>query len=333
MITKDVLKDFRYSVAIRTLGQAGEKYQQELDSLNNQTIKPEKIVVYLAERYDKPKETIGWEEIVYVKKGMVAQRALQYTEIETPYILLLDDDVFIPRDGVEKLAKGLLENEGDCIAADTFPNHKMSLKSKVMSFVTGWAYPHFGGDYAIKIHHTGHFSYLNNPKKDVYLADNVAGPCSLWKKKSLLRIHYEDELWLDDLGFAYGDEMLFFYKLRVNGGKLFLHYSTGIEHLDAKSTRISYNADKERLRKRARAWFLLWWRTDFSREDYNILNRTFSLSIYIIRLLWTLLVHIGYSFMTLSIKPILYLFLGNIDGLRYVHSSDYMNIQNFKITF
>lgn len=328
---EESLKDFRYSVAIRTLGQAGDMYQKELDSLNNQTIKPEKIIVYLAEGYDKPKETIGWEEIVYVKKGMVAQRALQYEEIDTPYILLLDDDVFLPEDGVEKLAKGLLENEGDCIAADTFPSHKMSIKSKIMSFVAGWAYPHFGGDYAIKIHHTGNFSYLNNPKKDVYLADNVAGPCSLWKKEALLGIHYEDELWLDSLGFAYGDEMLFFYKLRVNGGKLLLHYNSGIEHLDAKSTRNNYTSDKERLRKRARAWFLLWWRTGYSRSDRGIFDRLCSLSTYLLRSVWTIVVHIIYSFTTFSVKPIIYFFAGNVDAYRYIHSSEYMKVPNFKL--
>ena len=80
-----IIKGFRYSVAIRTLGKAGEIYQKELDSLNNQTIRPEKIIVYLAEGYDKPKETIGWENVVYVKKGMVAQRALEYKEINSLY--------------------------------------------------------------------------------------------------------------------------------------------------------------------------------------------------------------------------------------------------------
>ena len=36
-----------YSVAIRTLGTAGEKYQMLLDSLNRQTIMPRKILVYI----------------------------------------------------------------------------------------------------------------------------------------------------------------------------------------------------------------------------------------------------------------------------------------------
>lgn len=325
------IKDFRYSVAIRTLGKAGEIYQKELDSLNCQTIKPEKIVVYLAEGYDKPKETIGWEQIVYVKKGMVAQRALDYKEIDAPYILLLDDDVYLPRDAVEKLAKGLLENNGDCIGADTFPNHKMSLQLKIMAFVTSWVFPHCAKDYAIKIHHTGNFSYLNNPKKDVYLADNVAGPCSLWKKESLLGIHYQDELWLDQLGFAYNDELLFFYKLVCNGGKLLLHYTSGVVHLDAKSTRKSYVSDKERLRKRSKALFMLWWRTDYSRTDYALYDRFVSLLAFTMRFVWSIVIHILFSIVSFSIKPVIYLFAGCMDGYKYVHSEDYNAVPSFII--
>ena len=86
------MKSINYTAVIRTLGIAGDKYQTLLDSLNKQTIQPSKILVYIAEGYSIPKETIGKEQYIYVKKGMVAQRALSYTEVETEYILFLDDD-------------------------------------------------------------------------------------------------------------------------------------------------------------------------------------------------------------------------------------------------
>ena len=44
---KHNLKDVEYCVAIRTLGLAGNKFQQELISLVNQTIPPKKILVYI----------------------------------------------------------------------------------------------------------------------------------------------------------------------------------------------------------------------------------------------------------------------------------------------
>lgn len=323
------IQDFKYCVAIRTLGQAGEMYQRELDSLNKQTIKPEKILVYLAEGYDKPKETIGWETIIYVKKGMVAQRALDFDEVTTPYVLFLDDDVYLPDDAVEKLAKGLLENQGDCIAADTFPNHKMSFVSKVKGFVTNWAHPHFDKEWAIKIQQNGSFTYNNNPTKDVYKAMSAAGPCSLWRLDAFRNIHFADELWLDDLGFAYGDDLLYFYKLHVNGGKMLMHYTTGVKHLDAQSSRSKYNSDPIKLKKRARAWFILWWRIDYSLNNRGAWHRIKSILSFGAKSVWSILLHLAYSIVTLSYKPIVYYIQGNTDGYRYVHSETYKRVHNF----
>ena len=92
---------FSYSVAIRTLGTAGEKFQRLLDSLSVQTIAPEGIYVYIAEGYPLPKETINKEKYIYVKKGMLAQRALEYHEINSEYILFTDDDLVLPPNAVE----------------------------------------------------------------------------------------------------------------------------------------------------------------------------------------------------------------------------------------
>ena len=81
-----------YSIAIRTLGTAGEKFRQELESIRQQTVQPERVVVYIAEGYSRPDLTGGNEEYVWVRKGMMAQRILPYDEIESPFILMLDDD-------------------------------------------------------------------------------------------------------------------------------------------------------------------------------------------------------------------------------------------------
>lgn len=63
------MEGFEYTAVIRILGTAGEKYQQLLDSLLAQTIAPQAILVYIAEGYTLPKETIGKERYIYVKKG------------------------------------------------------------------------------------------------------------------------------------------------------------------------------------------------------------------------------------------------------------------------
>ena len=43
-----------YSIAIRTLGTAGEKFRQELESIRTQTLQPDRVLVYIAEGYPRP---------------------------------------------------------------------------------------------------------------------------------------------------------------------------------------------------------------------------------------------------------------------------------------
>ena len=231
------LNDFKYSVAIRTLGKAGEYYQRTLDSIASQTEKPEAVVVYIAEGYDLPKETAGIERYVYVPKGMVAQRALQYDEIDSEWILFLDDDVFLPPNAVETLFRELEENGGDVISPATFANHKASLKQKVIKTLTGREVPRlFEDGWSYKVLRTAGFSYNNNPRRAVYKTQTGSGPCFLCRKKDFLDTHFEDELWLDEAPYAYPEDQVMFYKMYLNGLKLLTSFDCGIVHLDAGST-------------------------------------------------------------------------------------------------
>lgn len=63
------LEDFKYCVAIRTLGLAGNKFQQELNSLINQTIPPQKIIVYIAEGYEIPEKLLVLKSIYMSPKA------------------------------------------------------------------------------------------------------------------------------------------------------------------------------------------------------------------------------------------------------------------------
>ena len=62
---------FEYSVAIRTVGKAGNKYIEELESLHQQTVKPKHIYIHLAEGFERPKEQVGIEEYIISPKGLV----------------------------------------------------------------------------------------------------------------------------------------------------------------------------------------------------------------------------------------------------------------------
>ena len=250
-----------YSIAIRTLGTAGDIYRQELESICLQTIQPERVVVYIAEGYPRPGFTVGNEEYVWIKKGMMAQRILPYVEIKSPCILMLDDDVLLAPDSAERMLKALSENEADCVGADVFQNHKMGFGKKVFAAITNMVFPHWSRKWAFKIHRNGSFSYNNCPSKSFYWSQSCGGPAMMWRKDVYDRIHLEDEKWLDSLGFAYGDDALETYKLYRNGGRLGVLYDAGIQNLDAGTSSAAFRKSPERIYVRTKTSFMIWWRS------------------------------------------------------------------------
>lgn len=257
-----------YSVVIRTLGKAGNKYQQELDSLMAQTIKPKEILVYLAEGYDIPKETCGQERYVYVPKGMVAQRALKYSEVGTEFILFLDDDVFLPADAVEKMYKELLEAGAQVISPDVFHNFEVPLRKKILQSLMGKEFCRFyDNGWAYKVLRTGGFSYCNSPKKPYLKSQSNGGPCFFCRKEDFLRTHFEDELWLDGVPYALPEDQIMYYKMYLLGMKILTTYDTGIVHLDAGST---MSSQPERISKLIRSEYrnkIVFWHRFFYLQD------------------------------------------------------------------
>ena len=123
-----------YSIAIRTLGLAAEKFERELESIAEQTIRPDKVIIYVADSYERKRDggLYCGEKYVSVPRGMVAQRALPYHELETEYVLLLDDDVELAPDSVEKMMKvKLLEVSQSPIGKMTPPKDPCSTFSKM----------------------------------------------------------------------------------------------------------------------------------------------------------------------------------------------------------
>lgn len=233
-------KEMNYSVVIRTLGTAGEKYQKLLESLLKQTIKPSEIIVYIADGYPLPKETVGVEKYVYVKKGMVAQRALRYDEVTTEYILFCDDDVLLPANAVEELYSALKEAAADVISPDVFNNAQRSFSAEMLMTLSGrMRARRFDRIWGYKVMRTGGYSYNKYPQKKTYLSQTNAGPCFFCRKADFKIIHFEDECWLDAMAYPLGEDQVMFYKMYCMGLKVLTHYKSGIEHLDAGTSRIS----------------------------------------------------------------------------------------------
>lgn len=234
-----------YTAVIRTLGTAGNKYQQLLDSLVAQTIRPAKIIVYIAEGYPLPKETVGIEEYVYVKKGMVTQRALPYDEVNTKYILFLDDDLYLPANAVEQMFQHLEEKQADIISPDIFPNAERSTFGKIMMAVSGRMFPRYHDKiWGYKVMRNAGYSYNSHPIADVYWSQTNAGACFLCSKEDFLKIHFGDETWLDKLKYALGEDQIMYYKMYLLGLKQLTWFHSGIKHLDAGNT--LNNKEKER---------------------------------------------------------------------------------------
>lgn len=183
---------FIYTAVIRTLGRAGQKYLDLLNSLQKQTIQPQNILIYIAEGYAIPKETIGVEKYIYVKKGMIAQRALPYNEVDTEFILFLDDDVYLPETAVEQLHRYLTDCNADIIAPDVFPNAQRSFYGKCMMMLSGRMLPRKDdGKWGYKVMRNSGYSYNNYPKPGIYWSQTNAGPCFFCKKTDFLKIHFE----------------------------------------------------------------------------------------------------------------------------------------------
>ena len=223
-----------YSAVVRTLGTAGEKYQKLLDSLVAQTIRPKQIIVYIAEGYPIPKETVGFERYVYVKKGMVAQRALPYDEVDTEYMLCLDDDLVMPDSFVEDMFRAMAEAGADVISPDVFPNHKRSFKQEVMMALSGRMIARRCDDsWGYKVLRNGGYSYRKHIQKSAYQSQTNAGACFLCRKTDFQKIHFEDEIWLDAATYPLGEDQVMYFKMHLLGLKVFTFYDSGIIHLDA----------------------------------------------------------------------------------------------------
>lgn len=235
---------FEYSAVIRTLGTAGEKYQHLLASLNNQSIAPNKIIVYIAEGYPLPAETIGKEQYVYVKKGMLAQRALDYNEVETEFILFLDDDLRLSTDEVAKMYDYLNKHNADVIAPDIFNNASRPFANELMMALSGRMMPRQDDDrWGYKVMKNSGYSYNKHPRKNVYQSQTNAGACFLCRKEDFINAQLSQELWVDQVKYPLGEDQVTYYKMHLQGKKVMTYYDHGIEHLDGGN---NMSADKER---------------------------------------------------------------------------------------
>lgn len=319
-----------YSVVIRTLGTAGDKFREELQSISRQTVQPERVVVYIAEGYARPDFTVGREEYVWVKKGMTAQRLLPYDDIGSDVLFMLDDDVRLAPDSAERMLRAMEEHNADCVGADTFRNQDMSLAGKLYAAVANLVFPHFGAKWAFKIHRNGSFSYNNRPKRSFYLSQSCAGPASMWRKSAYKQLHLEDELWLEDFGFPYGEDVVQFYKLYKNGFRLGILYDSGCEHLDGKASSGAFRRGPQWIYIRTISSYVIWWRTIY-RTRPNAADRVLTQLCFAVKCVWIFFVMCGMSLLKFTPRYAVSYLKGLRDGRRYVNTDKFRKIGSYVI--
>jgi GT2 family glycosyltransferase len=229
-----------YSVAIRTIGKAGEKYQKLLDSISASNCRPEKVVVVLPEGAEPPPEQLGYEQFVYCPKSMIGQRLEALKYIQSDYTLFLDDDIAFPPDFVDKLIKPLEEGLFDCSTGPLFSFFPASKAGTVAGTLTAsTSVSFFRRDMYVKILRSGGWSYhtFDTTKERYYPTESFAWTCFMIRTEVLRKLEMEDEIcWLEKYGYAFGDDKVMAYKLIKRGYKACIVANALYDHNDAKTS-------------------------------------------------------------------------------------------------
>lgn len=317
-----------YSAIIRTLGTAGENYQKLLDSLETQTIKPQKILVYIPYGYPLPKETIGREQYIRCEKGMVAQRSLDFKEVDTEYVLFLDDDLYLPPNLVASLYSEMQTNNGDCIVPNLEDiGVKYNLKKRLMGFIHNYTIPNFDKRWAVRIRRSGAYAY--DYYKDVRTVPTQSAnfACIFTKMSTHNAIHFQDERWLDSYKYASCDDQLYFYKMNIMGYRVLLMRESGIKHLDSRAG--GRHHAKEKMYMQKKLAFVIWYRTLYNISDISLTEKIRRILAYVIRVIFGILVlplEVAYYK-----QPQYFIdyFKGIANGWSYVRTSQYREIPTY----
>lgn len=317
-----------YSVVIRTLGLAGDKYMRLLKSLDQQTIKPKEILVVLAEGYDLPPERLGYERYVFSKKGIVSQRSLGAVEAKSEYCLFLDDDLEFEPTMVERLFKPI-ENG---IADVTFPiipeMVPKTTKTTILSILTTSAVPMLTnkkGQYT-RITKGGGWTYNENidfSTENLYEAQTAPGACYLVKTDYARKIKFEEEKWLELTSFSLPDDQINFYKYYKLGYRIFGMSNIHILHLDGGGT--NYIRQQKATYALAKHHVIFWHRFVF-KPSHNLFFKFISLLCFIYWLLSSAILNTIVYSLTLRGKIVVKHIIGEIDGVKYLFNRNYRKL-------
>ena len=145
------------------------------------------------------------------------------------------------------------------------------------------------------------------------------------KKEVLMAVRLQDELWLDAMGFPYGEDAVESYKIYLNGYKSGVLYDSGIKNLDAKTSSGAYHKSEKKYYTRSFGMFVIWWRMIYLCVD----KKWLSAILYSIKAVWLMVVNVVAGICMFNFKIPYNYVKGIWDAWRYVHSAEYKSIPSY----
>ena len=139
--------------------------------------------------------------------------------------------------------------------------------------------------------------------------------------KDFLNIHFEEEFWLDKLGYPLGEDQVMFYKMYKKGLKILTSYDSSIVHLDAGSTIMSRDKQKILIYSDFRFKTIFWHRFIYLPEE-NFLLRIWNIFCLVYTFSFALLISIFKGeFDIFKLK-----WNAMKDGVSFLRSADYSSL-------
>lgn len=319
------MNNIDYSVIIRTIGKAGEKYQKLLESIHALVPQPKEVIVVLPNGYEKPKEQLGWEKFYYSEKGMVHQRTYGFSICKTPYALVCDDDVSFDADFVDLVSKPVLNGTASISAGPLYSFLPKPGFQTILCCATASAYPTVFNrqNYCTFLPSTGYsFNRHLDDNKEFYYTQGIAGTCFFVNIEDVKKVNVAEEAWVDAHGYSAMEDGALIYKAYLMGYKICVVPAAKYIHHDAK-TSMRNNSD-------AMMYSLgfnrvVFWHRYIYRFRKNIFSKWWAVAMFKYHTMWTLILkklrHSDSNYKNMS--------RGYADGYRYLKTDEYRKLPAF----
>lgn len=316
-----------YSIAIRTLGKAGEKYRKLLECIAQSKHQPEKVIVVLPEGYELPKEQLGYEKFVYCRKSMIQQRIEALKYIDSEYTLFLDDDIEFDDEFVDKLLKPLENVLYDCSTGPLFSFFPTSTAGKIVGTLTASvSVSIFHRDMYVKMLRSGGWSYhtFDTTEERYYPTESFAWTCFMIRTEVMRKLRMGDEkIWLERFGYAAGDDRVMAYKLVKLGYRACVVSNALYKHNDARTSISTEEMINTTPIFCMHYMHVVFWHRFIQEPEKNRLFRVINRMCFIY---WnvTMMLYRGMKALKIEYIPYFKAFYDGIqEGKRYIKSRDY----------